>query len=66
MHEYNNRDPNAGKSQEQIEWEKEQETLKQLRKIEEKMIYTEINQLITEKKKKIDNEQTDREIAKER
>jgi len=43
MREYNNRDPNAGKTPEQIEWEKEQETLRQLRKIEEKMVYSDIS-----------------------
>lgn len=54
MDEYNNIDPNKGKSAEQIELEREQETQQQLRKIEEKMIYKDINQLISVKKKKID------------
>lgn len=53
MDEYNNIDPNKGKSAEQIDLEREQETQQQLRKIEEKMVYNDINQLITVKKKKI-------------
>lgn len=64
--EYNrSMDPNAGKTPEQLEQEKEELTLKRLKKIEEKMILKDINQLMEVKQTKIANDKIDRELALE-
>ena len=65
MTEYKSADINAGKTPQQLEQENEERTLKQLRVIEEKMIYKDISQLVKLKQTKFANDKLDKELAEE-